>query len=152
MSEIERGPGIWKINYSYLKDPEYIEQITHIWYQHQFRKTTSDNINGWWEEGKQLIKEISINFSEKKNREKTQHKRNLLKQFRNINSKLDRNPSNAGNKDLYNKINNEIKSLEIHEAEGAKIRSKAQWREDGETSSRYFCSLEKKRGEGQRNL
>ena len=32
------------------------------------------------------------------------------------------------------------------ETEGAKIRSKAQWREDGETSSRYFCSLEKKRG------
>ena len=39
------------------------------------------------------------------------------------------------------KINNEIKSLETEEAEGAKIRSKAQWREDGETSSRYFCSL-----------
>ena len=27
LSEIERGPGIWKINNSYLKDPEYIEQI-----------------------------------------------------------------------------------------------------------------------------
>ena len=94
-----------------------------MWYQHQFKKTTSDNINGWWEEGKQLIKEISINFYIKKNREKTQHKGNLLKQFRNIKSKLDRDPSNARNKDLYNKINNEIKLLEIQEAEGAKIWS-----------------------------
>ena len=101
--------------------------------------------------GKKENNEISINFSEKKNSERTQHKRNLLKQFRNIKSKLDRDPSNAGNKDLYNKINNKIKSLEIQEAEGAKIRSKAQWREDGETSSRYFCSLEKKQG-GQRRL
>ena len=49
-------------------------------------------------------------------------------------------------KDLYNNINNQMKEIEIREAEGAKIRSKAQWREQGETSSRYFCSLEKKRG------
>ena len=144
--EIERGPGIWKINNSYLKVPEYIEQITHLWHQHQFKRDTNDNINGWWEEEKKLIKETSIKFSKKKNRERTQHKRNLLKQFRNIKNKVDRDPSNTRNKDLYYKINNEIKSLEVQEAEGAKIRSKAQWREDGETSSKYFCSLEKKRG------
>ena len=59
---------------------------------------------------------------------------------------MDRDPSNANSKHLYNKINQEIKQVEILEAEGAKIRSKAQWREDGETSSRYFCSLEKKTG------
>ena len=58
---------------------------------------------------------------------------------------MDRDPSNANSKYLYNKINQEIKQVEILEAEGAKIRSKAQWREDGKTSSRYFCSLEKKR-------
>ena len=126
LSEIERDPGIWKINNSYLNGPEYIEQITHMCYQHQFQKTTSDKINGWWDEGKKLIKGISINFSKKKNKEITQHKRNLLKQFRNIKNNLHREPSNARNKDLYNKINNEIKSLEIEEAEGAKIRSKAQ--------------------------
>ena len=56
---------------------------------------------------------------------------------------MDKDPSNTRNKDLYNKINNEIKSIE---AEEAKIRSKAQWREEGETSSEYFCSLEKRRG------
>ena len=70
----------------------------------------------------------------------------MLKQFRNIKNKLDRDPSNTRNKDLYNKINNETKSIDVQEAEGAKIRSKAQCREEGETSSRYFYSLEKKRG------
>ena len=59
---------------------------------------------------------------------------------------MDRDPSDANSKYLYNKINQEIKQVEILEAEGAKIRSKAQWQEDGETSSRYFSSLEKKRG------
>ena len=59
---------------------------------------------------------------------------------------MDRDPSNTRNKDLYNKINNEVKSLETQETEGVKLRSKAQWRKDGEASLRYFCSLEKKGG------
>ena len=146
LSEIERGPGLWKINNSYLHDPDYVKEITRMWYLHQFKKDENDNLNGWWEEGKIRIKEISLNFSKRKNRENKNYKHNLRKQFRNVKNKLDRDPSNVNSKYLYNKINQEIKQVEILEAEGAKIRSKAQWREEGETSSRYFCSLEKKRG------
>ena len=97
-----------------------------MWYLHQFNKTENDNLNGWWEEGKTGIKEISINFSKRKNRKNKNYKFNLRKQFRNIKNKLDRDPSNAINKYLYNKINQEIKQVEILEAEGTKIRSKAQ--------------------------
>ena len=117
-----------------------------MWYLHQFKKDENDNLNGWWEEGKTRIKEISLNFSKRKNRENKNYKYNLCKQFHNVKNKLDRDLSNANSKYLYNKINQEIKQVEILKAEGAKIRSKAQWREEGETSSRYFCSLEKKRG------
>ena len=151
LSEIERGPGIWKINNAYLKDREYVEQITLVWHPHRFDKNKSDNINGWWEQGKKLIKETSIKFSKKKIKERKEHKWNLFKQFRNIKNKFDKNPNNTINKDLYRKISDEIKSIEIQEAEGAKIRSKAKWREDGETSSRYFCSLEKK-GRAEKSL
>ena len=70
----------------------------------------------------------------------------MFKQFCNIKNKLDKSPNNTRNKELYRKINDEIKSIEIQEAEGAKIISKAQWQEDGETSCRYFYSLERKRG------
>ena len=38
LSEIERGPGIWKINNSYLHDPEYVEEITRMWYLHQLKR------------------------------------------------------------------------------------------------------------------
>ena len=131
LSEIEHGPGIWKINNAYLKDPEYVEQITHVSHQHRFDKNKTDYINGWWEQGKKLIKETSIKSSKKKNEERKQRKWNLFKQFRNIKNKLDKNPNNTRNKDLYRKSNDEIKSIEIQEAEGAKIRSKAQWLEEG---------------------
>ena len=96
--------------------------------------------------GKKAKPEFSLNFSKRKNIESKNYKYNLRKQFRNVKNKLDHDPSNANSKYLYNKINQEIKQVEILEAGGAKIRSKVQWREDGETSSRYFCSLEKKWG------
>ena len=69
---------------------------------------------------KKLIKETSVKFSKKKNEERKQHKWNLLKQFWNIKNKLDKNPSNTRNKDSYRKINDEIKFIEIQEAEGQK--------------------------------
>ena len=58
------------MNNAYLKDLEYVQQITRIWYQHQFNRDKKDNINGWWEEGKKLIKETSIKFSKRKIRKK----------------------------------------------------------------------------------
>ena len=89
LSEIERGPGLWKINNSYLHDPDYVKEIPRMWYLHQFKKDENDNLNGWWEEGKTRIKEISLNFSKRKNRENKNYKHNLRKQFRNVKNKLD---------------------------------------------------------------
>ena len=96
-----------------------------MWYQHQFKKNDNDSLNGRWEEGKPRIKEITLKFSKRKNKENKKHKSNLCKQF--CNTKLDRDPSNTRHKDLYSKINQEIKELETLEAEGAKICSKPQW-------------------------
>ena len=76
-----------------------------MWYLHQFKKDENDNLNGWWEEGKTRIKEISLNFSNRKSRENKNYKFNLRKQFRNVKNKLDRDPSNTNSKYLYNKIN-----------------------------------------------
>ena len=107
LSETERGPGLglWKINNSYLHDPDYVKEITRMWYLHQFKKDENDDLNGWWVEGKTRIKEISLNFSKRKNRENKNYKHNLRKQFRNVKNKLDRDPSNVNCKYLYNKIN-----------------------------------------------
>ena len=105
-------------------------------------------MDGGMKEKNQLKKYRSVSLKRKIGKGPKISVINLLKQFRNIKSKSERDTSNARNKDLYNKINNEIKSFEIQEPEGAKLWCKAHWREDGETNSRYFCSLEKKQVNG----
>ena len=147
LSEVERGQSVWKINNSHLHDPEYVEEITRMWYLHQCRKTDNDNINGWWEEGKTRIKEISLNFSKRKNREKGKHKtNNLSKQFRNIKISYIEIQIMLEIKTHTIKSTRKLENSRPSKQKEKKIRSKAQCRDDGETSSRYSCSLEKKRG------
>ena len=60
-----------------------------MWYLHQFEKTENNNHTDWWEEGKTRIKEISLTFSKRKNKENKNYKFLLRKQFRSIKNKLD---------------------------------------------------------------
>ena len=39
----------------------------------------------------------------------------------------------------------ELRQLDLVEAEGACVRARVRWMEEGECSSSYFCKLEKKR-------
>ena len=47
---------------------------------------------------------------------------------------------------VYQSILSQIAGLELKVAEGARVRSRVRWAEEGETSSSYFLRLEKKRG------
>ena len=53
----------------------------------------------------------------------------------------------AGDSNSVGELESQLSSLISKEAEGAKIRSRAQWFEEGEKPTRYFFHLEKKRAE-----
>ena len=46
----------------------------------------------------------------------------------------------------YERILAQLASFDLTDAEGARVRSRVKWDEEGETSSRFFLRLEKKRG------
>ena len=47
---------------------------------------------------------------------------------------------------VYERILAQLAFFDRTEAEGARVRSCVKWAEEGETSSRFFLRLEKKRG------
>ena len=47
---------------------------------------------------------------------------------------------------VYERVLAQLASFDLTEAEGALVRSCVKWAEEGETSSRFFLRLEKKRG------
>ena len=47
---------------------------------------------------------------------------------------------------IYQNVLSKIANIDLSAAQGAKVRSRIKWAEEGETSSRYFLKLEKRRG------
>ena len=48
--------------------------------------------------------------------------------------------------DVFEAVQARISDMDTAAAKGAQVRSRVRWAEEGETSSRYFMRLEKKRG------
>ena len=143
-----KGPGIWKLNTSVLKDKEYCDQIIEIIKK---EKIGSDHICDKWERIKFEVKKFSRNYcsQKKKNRE------NLLKIY---DRKLEFYEKQLNNvhESPYTHFTEEqilkrIKELESnreqiiqYKVNGARIRAKQNWFKYGEKSSKYFFKLETK--------
>ena len=69
-----------------------------------------------------------------------QHKIDLEYKLKNLNNNL----TSEENRKLYNNYKNELETIYDHIADGIKIRSKCEWYEHGEKSTKFFLNLEKK--------
>ena len=139
----KKGPGRWKLNTSILNDNTYIRQIKEL------IKSTSQEYNFLckqmqWEICKIKIRENSIIYCKKRQAVK----RNIMKE---IEQKLKEKEEELINSNYNHKIilEKDILLQKLHEhveekSMGAKIRSRAKWFEQGEKSTKYFYSLEKK--------
>jgi hypothetical protein len=72
-----RGPNLWHLNTSHLKDTLYQEKMKTLWTQWQAEKYKYQDLGKWWDMGKNKIKTLSINHANLKRRNKT-YTQNLL--------------------------------------------------------------------------
>ena len=73
---------------------------------------------------------------------KNKFEKELKETLKYLESKLDEN-SNQNIIDNYNTTKKELENIELSEAAGHIMRSKAKWTELGENNSSYFLRLEK---------
>lgn len=141
---VPRGPGHWKLNISFLEDEDYVSLISDFlvnWRRHQKRFSS---LAKWWEVCKAHIKGLSINFAAGRSRG-TRSQRDLLTRLaEHLKSKLD--GGNSCCLGPYNLTLAEIAKFDLQVAQGAQVRSRVRWIEEGASSSAYFFCLEKKRG------
>ena len=151
-AHVIRGPGYWKFNTSHLNEKEFVDEINKIIDYAEFRYNDCNPINKW-EMIKHDIREHAILYSCERAKERrikkdrlekklqSQHKRlsminlksdNAIKHIQEINYAID-------------KIKLELQKISLYRAQGAILRSKVRWIEEGEKSSKYFFNLEKQR-------
>ena len=141
-----RGPGLWKINNSLLEDESFRLFITERISDLILCKVCYADPASWWDFLKESLKQEIIFFAREKNTRL--HRERVFLTNRLI--ALKRRLTDAGENSLAPEIascESQLAANVSRSLEGAKIRSRVQWLEDGEKPSRYFFKLEKERSE-----
>ena len=94
-----------------------------------------------WELLKYEIRSFSINFSKNIAKQSRILQNNLEKKIKSLESNLD----NDENFQEYTNAKNELETIYSKISEGIRIRSKTDWYQYGEKSTKYFLNLEKQR-------
>ena len=64
-----KGPGIWKINATILKQKQFQNIFKNFWSSWTKEKPKYENHNDWWEIGKIYFKNMAIEYSTEKSRQ-----------------------------------------------------------------------------------
>ena len=130
-SELQ-GPGIWKMNCSLLDDEEYVNNVTEmipIWIA-DGRKELSDDRNVWdWL--KYSIRAHSVQYSQRKARERNKKESNLENELNEAKSAFENNPSDL-NATYYNEARERLENFLEVKTKGVIVRAPARWHEHGE--------------------
>jgi len=140
----ERGRGYWKMNNSLLDDEQYIQKIYTLFVNSQKDFISIDDKRIAWEYAKMLIRRETISYSIYKKKLNTAERSNLLEQIELLEATL--SETHTENEDIVTELTNVKHDYELLENSityGSVIRSRAQWTEHGERSSKYFFQLEK---------
>ena len=136
------GPGLWKLNTSILDDESYVKLISDAWSSWRSSIPRFPSLAKWWEEGKSLVKGLTIRFCCDRSASRSSSRDLLARLADHLKAKVD-----AGSVSClapYQGVLSQLASLDLEAAKGAQVRSRIRWVEEGETSSAYFFRLEKK--------
>jgi len=136
-----RNKGYWKFNAFLLQNEEFCNKIKALIRDIEINNSFDSNINKW-EFLKFKIREFSIGFSKKLIKEKREFERNLICEINQCCNKPILNDYENGK---VIELQSKLDHLYVERAQGAYIRSRAKWIEEGEKNSSYFSNLEKNR-------
>ncbi len=142
--EVERGSGYWKFNGSLVNDEEYVQalQVEYQDWKNDFEDISDKRLK--WDLLKYKIRNYTMRFCSKRKKERIDKEDELANVLKLLEQQA---ATHATEKVIENieKAKEELRKLEIYKTEGAIIRSRIQWIEEGEKSTKYFYNLENNR-------
>lgn len=127
-----------ELNTSILAKQDYYDLIANTW-SHWCRSVSNfPSLAKWWDEGKSLIKGLTIRYCCSRSQAKSQNRDLLVRLIYHLRSKVDAGSSSCIGP--YHSALSELDKIDLDAAKGAQVRSQICWVE-GETSSSYFFRL-----------
>ena len=140
-----RKANVWRFNNSLLSDLDFRELLSCAITNFKSKIPDFNSLRDWWDRLKIEIRNVCMNYGVRQKRFVNQKRFSLTKQL--IRARNAFHANKSCDVSIINSLESQLSSLISKEAEGAKIRSRAQWFEEGEKPTRYFFRLEQKRAE-----
>jgi exonuclease III len=144
-SKMNRGKGYWKLNNELLLDDKYCEKIGELVSENRNEidaKNTDPSLE--WDTLKMRIRRESVMYSKIRAKNIRKNVDNLKEEFQKLDILLtDTSTATKDNIDRHKEVMKELDTYENKRIQGAVIRARATWVEEGEKSSKYFLNLEK---------
>ena len=139
-----RCPGRWKLNVSHLRDPVFFQTVSDFWPRWRSRKPSFSSLRHWWDRGKEHLKSLAVRHCSGAHNERSMSRSVLSALACHLKGRIDDGVVSL--MPVYERVLAQLASFDLTEAKGRRVRSRVKWAEEGETSSRFFLRLEKKRG------
>ena len=133
----KRGRGFWKFNCSLLYDQVYVNKIKEVLANCETKYSDLDNKALLWDAVKCEIRSETISYSSWKSKQKRLAGQELQRRIETLEKNIN------DNHDEYIAAKHEFDSYNDELAKGIFIRSRAQFIEDNEKSTKYFLQQEK---------
>ena len=142
LQQQKRSNGYWHFNNSLLDDQTFNAEINNFWTTWITKKNTFPNLLQWWDKAKYHFKNISIQRSTTLRKIERNERRQLELKIQ----KLQNNITNGTHHDTkaFLQAKTELQQLHQKDLDALKIRTQIRYAEEGEKSTRYFYSLEKR--------
>jgi len=142
----KRGPGFWKLNCALLENQRYIETINKCIENCDIdNPDTSSSL--LWDTMKCRVRGASVKFSARLKRERNVRTKELEEEILSLDKLIENDTNVDYNVNEVQRLKYELEGIVKNERKGAEIRSKSQYYEYGEKSTKYFYSLEKSNAE-----
>ena len=145
-TEIEKGPGLWVFNNTYLDDPEYCNKTEEILISTKFEDTSDMDRRGFFDLLKQENKIFSMNYAYNKVQENKKQFHENKKELENLES-IHQQKLNPMILERMESLREKIDTFEKIRIKGSLLRSKTPHFEENDPSISFLSNLEKRKGE-----
>ena len=129
-NSFKHGPGLWKFNNSLLSDEGFCTEIRSVIDRFSEFKHVFLSAAEFWESLKADLKHVSIQFSRSTAKNRAYDRVTLTNKLIKLKALLVAGDTSV--KPDISRTETDLNALYSKEMEGAKIRSRAQWLEEGE--------------------
>ena len=138
-----RGEGYWIFNNTLLQDDIFNTNTKNFWTEWLTRKNEFATPLLWWDAAKQHFKIIAIKRSSQIRKSERNERKQLALRLQHLHQRL-----TAGDHTIseqYLEAKSKLQQYHLQETAAAALKTKIQYTEEGEKTTRHFYSLERQR-------